>query len=87
MLEAVADKVVHVHAKDISRQQADAERGKVTGTAVGCACGDGELDWHRIVKRLKQAGFKGVLSVECGTEDQAKRSLIYLTKVLQEENA
>ena len=87
MLEAVADKVVHIHAKDISRQQADAERGKVTGTAVGCACGDGELDWHRIVKRLKQAGFKGVLSVECGTEDQAKRSLTYLTKVLREENA
>jgi sugar phosphate isomerase/epimerase len=87
MLEAVIDKVVHVHAKDISRKQADSERGKVTGTAVGCACGDGEIDWHRIVKRLKQAGFKGVLSVECGTEDEAKRSLAYLTQVLQEENA
>lgn len=87
MLEAVADKVVHVHAKDISRQQADAERGKVTGTAVGCACGDGEIDWHRIVKRLKRAGYKGVLSVECGTEDQAKRSLSYLMKVLDEESA
>jgi sugar phosphate isomerase/epimerase len=87
MLEAVADKVVHVHAKDISRQQADAERGKVTGTAVGCACGDGEIDWHRIVQRLKRAGYKGVLSVECGTEEQAKRSLTHLTKVLDEENA
>jgi sugar phosphate isomerase/epimerase len=87
MLDAVADKIVHVHAKDISRQQADAERGKVTGTAVGCACGDGEIDWQRIVKRLKRAGYKGVLSVECGTEEQAKRSLAYLTKVLQQENA
>ena len=87
MLEAVIAKVVHVHAKDISRQQADAERGKVTGTAVGCACGDGEIDWHRIVRRLKQAGYKGVLSVECGTEEQAKRSLAYLSKVLQEEKA
>lgn len=86
MLEAVIDKVVHVHAKDISRKQAEAERGKVTGTAVGCACGEGEIDWHRIVKRLKKAGFKGVLSVECGTEDEAKRSLAYLTKVLQAEN-
>jgi sugar phosphate isomerase/epimerase len=87
MLEAVIDKVVHVHAKDISRKQAEAERGKVTGTAVGCACGDGEIDWRRIVKRLKKAGFKGVLSVECGTEEEAKRSLAYLTKVLQAENA
>ena len=87
MLEAVIDKVVHVHAKDISRKQADSERGKVTGTAVGCACGDGEIDWHRIVKRLKQARFEGVLSVECGTEDEAKRSLAYLTQVLRVENA
>lgn len=87
MLEAVIGKVVHVHAKDISRKQADSERGKVTGTAVGCACGDGEIDWPRIVKRLKKAGFKGVLSVECGTENEAKRSLAYLTKVLKEEDA
>ncbi len=87
MLEAVIDKVVHVHAKDISRKQADSERGKVTGTAVGCACGDGEIDWKRVVKRLKKAGYKGVLSVECGTEEEAKRSLAHLTKVLEEEAA
>ncbi|HUS48153.1 MAG TPA: sugar phosphate isomerase/epimerase [Phycisphaerae bacterium] len=87
MLDAVADKVIHVHAKDISRKQADSERGKVTGTAVGCACGDGEIDWSRVVKRLKKAGYKGVLSAECGTEEQAKRSLEHLTKVLKEENA
>ena len=86
MLDAVIDKVVHVHAKDISVQQAEAERGKVTGTAVGCACGDGVIDWTRIVRRLKQAGFAGVLSVECGTEEQAVRSLSHLNKVLAELN-
>jgi sugar phosphate isomerase/epimerase len=82
MLDAIADKVVHVHAKDIPSKQAEAERGKVTGTAVGCACGDGVIDWQRIVKRLKQAGYSGVLSVECGSEEQAERSLSYLKKVL-----
>lgn len=87
MLEAVIDKVVHVHAKDISVKQADAERGKVTGTAVGCACGDGVIDWKRLVGRLKKAGFKGVLSVECGTEDEAVRSLAYMNKVLKELDA
>lgn len=86
MLEAVIDKVVHVHAKDISVKQAEAERGKVTGTAVGCACGDGVIDWTRIVRRLKRAGYKGVLSVECGTEEQAVRSLSHLNKVLAELN-
>ena len=84
MLEAVIDKVVHVHAKDISVAQADAERGKVTGTAVGCACGDGVIDWHRLVGMLKQAGFSGVLSVECSTEEQGRTSIKYLRKVLRE---
>ena len=87
MLEAVIDKVVHVHAKDISVKQAEAERGKVTGTAVGCACGDGVIDWKRLVGRLKDAGYKGVLSAECGTEEEAARSLAHLTQVLQELNA
>ncbi len=87
MLETVIDKVVHVHAKDISVKQAEAERGKVTGTAVGCACGDGVIDWKRLVGRLKKAGFAGVLSVECGTEEQAARSLAHLTGVLKELDA
>jgi sugar phosphate isomerase/epimerase len=87
MLDAVIGKVVHVHAKDISVKQAEAERGKVTGTAVGCACGDGVIDWERLVGRLKKADYKGVLSVECGTEDEAIRSLAHLTKVLQELEA
>jgi sugar phosphate isomerase/epimerase len=87
MLDAVIEKVVHVHAKDISVKQAEAERGKVTGTAVGCACGDGVIDWKRLVGRLKKAEYKGVLSVECGTEEEAVRSLAHLTKVLQELEA
>jgi sugar phosphate isomerase/epimerase len=87
MLDAIADKVVHVHAKDISTKQAEAERGKVTGTAVGCACGDGVIDWSRIVRRLKQAGYAGVMSVECGTEEQAARSLVHLNKVLADLDA
>jgi sugar phosphate isomerase/epimerase len=81
MLELVIDRVVHVHAKDISAKQAAAERGKVTGTAVGCACGDGEIDWNHIVGRLHKAGYRGVLSVECGTEAEAEKSLAYLRGV------
>ena len=87
MLDAVADKTVHVHAKDISVEQAEKERGKVTGTPVGCACGDGVIDWNRIIGRLKEAGFDGVLSVECGTVDEADRSLRYLKGVLKELGA
>lgn len=87
MLETCADRMVHIHAKDIEVKQSEDERGKVTGTAVGCACGDGVIDWTRVVQILKKAGFEGVLSVECGTVEQAERSLNHLNKVIAEQKA
>ena len=81
-LEAVLPLLVHVHAKDISIQQADAERGIVTGTPVGCACGDGVIDWTKVASLLRVHGWSGVLSVECGTAEQAAKSLAHLTAVL-----
>lgn len=81
-LEAVKQQVIHVHAKDISDTQSQAERGKVAGTAVGCACGEGVIDWKRVVAILRTVGYQGVLSVECGTEQQAVDSLKHLQAVL-----
>jgi len=81
-LKAVSHLLVHVHAKDIAIEQSEAERGKVTGTPVGCACGDGVIDWQRVISILRGANFSGVLSVECGTEQQAARSLAHLNKLL-----
>jgi len=82
-VEAVAKRVVHVHAKDIGGVVMD-ERGKVTGVPSGVACGAGVIDWARVIKILKKARFKGVLSVECGTEEEGAASLKYLRKVLRE---
>lgn len=84
-LRAVTGRLIHVHAKDITIQHADAERGKVTGTPVGCACGDGVIDWARVIRILREAGFSGVLSCECGTSDQAARSLAHLNALLAKE--
>lgn len=81
-LKAVRHLLVHVHAKDIAIKQAEAEKGKVTGTAVGCACGDGVIDWAKVIAILRQGGYDGVLSVECGTPDQAARSLAHLNALL-----
>ena len=81
-LQAVRELLIHVHAKDITLQHGEAERGKVTGTPVGCACGDGVIDWPRVVAILEDFAFSGVLSVECGTVDQARRSLAHLNAVL-----
>jgi sugar phosphate isomerase/epimerase len=81
-LERVKDRLVHVHAKDISIQQSEAERGKVTGTPVGCACGDGVIDWRRVIQICRSAPRDLVLSVECGTIDQAERSIRRLQSLL-----
>ena len=77
-LERVVDRLVHLHAKDISTQQSTTERGKVTGTPVGCACGDGVIDWQRVVAICRKAPRDIVFSVECGTVDQAARSVKHL---------
>jgi sugar phosphate isomerase/epimerase len=81
-LKAVQHLLVHAHAKDIAIKQAEAEKGKVTGTAVGCACGDGVIDWAKVIAILRQGGYDGVLSVECGTPAQAARSLAHLNALL-----
>ncbi len=81
-LEAIRHLLVHVHAKDIALQHSELERGKVTGTPVGCACGDGVIEWTRVVAILRAAKLDGVVSVEGGTEKQAARSLAHLNSVL-----
>ena len=80
-LGRVADRVIHVHVKDIPESQLH-QRGKVTGTRVGVAAGDGVLDLEGIVAVLARAGYQGVLSVECDTLQQARKSFSYLGTLL-----
>jgi len=81
-LKRVAGRLVHLHAKDISVEKSEAERGKVTGTPVGCACGDGVVDWKKVIEICRGVGTDIVMSVECGTVDQAARSIEHLRKLL-----
>ena len=81
-LERVCDRLVHLHAKDITVEHSDAERGKVTGTPVGCACGDGVIDWARVIEIIRKCPRDLVMSVECGSIDQAERSLKHLKSLL-----
>ncbi len=82
-LESVLPNLVHLHAKDISVTQSSAERGKVTGTPVGCACGKGVIDWKKIVKLAQRAPRPIVFSVECGTIEQAEFSVTHLREALK----
>jgi len=80
-LERVSARVYHVHAKDISLEHSERERGKVTGTPVGCACGDGVVDWERVLHILDPLDRELTLSVECGTIEQAERSRVFLDEL------
>jgi 3-oxoisoapionate decarboxylase len=83
-LRRVARRLVHLHAKDISVQQGGAERGKVTGTPVGCACGDGVIDWAKVIQIIRKHCPRDiVLSVECGTVEQAERSIKHLKPLIR----
>lgn len=86
-LERVLGRLVHLHAKDISSQQSSAERGKVTGTPVGCSCGEGVIDWSRIISICQKAERDIVLSVECGTVEQAESSIRHLRGLVAGEEA
>jgi sugar phosphate isomerase/epimerase len=79
-LEAVIDRTVHIHAKDISEENAALYRGRVHGM-LGCACGDGVIDWSRILEICETAPRDLVLSVECDTVDDAARSIEHLSRL------
>lgn len=81
-LERVLDRLVHLHAKDIAEKQSADERGKVTGTPVGCACGEGVIDWKKVIGICGKAKRDIVLSVECGTVAQAASSIKHLRSLL-----
>jgi len=78
----VAKRVVHVHVKDIPASQLP-ERGKVTGTRVGVAVGEGVVDVRGVLAVLAETGYGGVYSVECDTLAQAQASHPVLQQWLQ----
>ncbi|MBL7153324.1 MAG: sugar phosphate isomerase/epimerase [Phycisphaerae bacterium] len=81
-LNRVKDRLVHLHAKDISIEQSEDERGKVTGTPAGCACGEGVIDWKKVIEVCSDAPRDIVLSVECGTIEQAETSIKHLKTLI-----
>ena len=80
-LGQVIDRVVSLHAKDISQEAARLYRGKIRGM-LGCACGDGVIDWRKVVAICKRAPREIVLSIECGSIEDAERSVHHLREVI-----
>jgi sugar phosphate isomerase/epimerase len=85
-LDTIVSRVTHLHAKDISPEDARRYRGKVRGM-LGCACGEGVIDWKRIVSTLAAADHDVVLSVECGSLDAAVKSYTFLNDLIRSSGA
>jgi len=83
-LRGVAGRVVHVHVKDIPATQLS-DRGKITGTRVGVAVGDGVVDVAGVIGVLAAVDYRGVLSVECDTLEQAQESLPRLQQLCAQQ--
>ncbi|MCW5979314.1 MAG: sugar phosphate isomerase/epimerase [Bryobacteraceae bacterium] len=91
-LDRFAAKVSHVHIKDVSESLAAAARGELTGIAVShCAIGEGVNadNIRRCVQRLADAGYDGVLSIECEGQGgpMIERSLAWVRELIDSGQA
>jgi sugar phosphate isomerase/epimerase len=90
-LARFAERVNHVHVKDVSQSLSDATRGKQAGIAVSqCALGEGvnAENIKKCLALLRDRGYDGVLSVECEGQGgpMIERSLEWLRTTLAELN-
>jgi len=87
-VEQFKDKITHCHIKDVSRELAEAIRGKATGIAMSqCAIGKGVNadNIRRCVEILLKNGYTGVFSLECeGSGGMIEESLKWFRGVLRE---
>jgi len=90
-LKQFIDKVSHMHIKDVSESLAAATRGEQTGIAVShCALGQGvnAENIRRCLEMLRDAGYTGVLSMECEGQGgtMIEQSLQWMRDTLAELN-
>jgi sugar phosphate isomerase/epimerase len=88
-LERFISRVSHVHVKDVSESLANAVRGGQTGIAVShCPLGGGVNadNIRRCLALLRDAGYQGVLSIECEGQSgpMIETSLAWLRQTLKE---
>lgn len=88
-LRRFLSKVSHVHVKDVSQSLAASLRGASTGIAVSqCSLGGGvnAANISQCLSILKNAGYKGTLSIECEGQGgpMIEQSLAWLRSTLKE---
>jgi sugar phosphate isomerase/epimerase len=87
--ERFLNRIKHVHIKDVSQSLADSVRGKDTGIGIShCSIGEGvnAENIKKILKMLKDSGYKGYISMECEGKGGPliEKSLSWLRKMFEE---
>lgn len=80
-LKAVRKYVTHVHVKDVSKELAEAARGKSTGISASVVHIGGGVNADNIAKcihYLAETGWDGVLSIESDGEENVIKSVAWL---------
>jgi sugar phosphate isomerase/epimerase len=80
-LKKVRKYVNHVHVKDVSKELADAARGKSTGISASTVfIGEGvnAPNIAKCIQFLGETGFDGVLSIESDGEENVAKSVTWL---------
>lgn len=86
-LDAVGESLKHIHVRDFGSQ---VEQGLIDYTEEDhqarpepAACGEGVIDWRRVITQLQRAGFDGILSIDGVAPRQAQRSLRYVETLIE----
>jgi len=81
MLDAMIEKIMHIHLKDIDRETMKKYKGE-TAIPAGATIGEGVVPIKEIIYRLKKSGFDGELSVECGGIERLRKSIAYIRSII-----
>jgi sugar phosphate isomerase/epimerase len=85
-LKAVRKYVTHVHVKDVSKELADAARGKSTGISASVVyIGEGvnAPNIARCIQHLAETGWDGVFSIESDGEENVVKSVGWLRQQIE----
>jgi len=89
-LKKVRKYVNHVHVKDVSKELADAARGKSTGISASTVfIGEGvnAPNIAKCITFLAETGFDGVLSIESDGEENVAKSVTWLREQINKAEA
>lgn len=92
VIEEFGDRIFHTHVKDVLINRETLKFEGTFGKNIYSfkIAGEGEINWLEYFKSLKQAGYKGILSIEhedrmyLGSDEKAKEGILKSKKFVEQ---